>query len=148
MAVVWEVIDRFLEPRESPRDWNAVLLAEAERARETARERRAEQEEARVTGTRPSRSVEAYAGRYRSPLSGEVDVSFDEGTLQLSYGPNYVGSLEHWHYDTWRVTWRNRSLGTDLVSFRLAPSGEVASLVLSGTDTFVRVPAGEDGAGS
>ena len=62
-----------------------------------------------------------------------------EGTLRLAYGPNYVGTLAHWHYDTWRVTWQNRSLGTDLVSFRLAADGTVESLALSGTDRFPRV---------
>ncbi len=148
VAVVWEVIDRFLEPRDAPRDWNAVLFAEAERQREVSRSRQAERAEARVRDTRPSHPAGAHAGVYRSQLSGEVRVADEGGELLLSYGPNYVGTLEHWHYDTWQVTWRNRSLGTDLVTFRLDVSGQVESLILSGTDSFRRVAGeGEGGEG-
>jgi hypothetical protein len=138
VAVVWEVIDRFLEPRDSPRDWNAVLLGEAERARKASEARRAEAEAKRVTGTRPTLGLGAYAGTYLSAMSGEVEVTLEEGELRVAYGPDYVGTLEHWHYDTWRVVWRNRGLGTDLLTFRLGADGKVSSLTLSGADTFRR----------
>jgi CubicO group peptidase (beta-lactamase class C family) len=141
VAVVWEVIDRFLEPRAKPRDWNALLHAEAEREREASQRRQTEREKARVTGTSPSLPLEAYAGLYRSALSGDLEVDLEEGTLRLAYGPNYLGTLAHWHYDTWRVTWQNRSLGSDLVSFQLGSDGTVESLALSGTDRFRRAPA-------
>lgn len=142
VAVVWDVIDRYLPPREEPRDWNAVLLAEAERDRKAAEERRAEAEAERVAGTRPSLPREAYAGRYESPLGGRLEVTREGEGLQVSWGPNYVGELSHWHYDTWRVTWRNRSLGTDQFTFRVGASGRVEILLVPGVGGFRRVGDG------
>lgn len=142
LAVVWEVVDRFLEPRATPRDWNEILLAEAERERSETDARRARADSVRVPGTRPSRTPEAHAGTYSSVMSGEVEITLEDGALRLTYGPNFTGTLEHWHYDTWQVAWRNRSQGTGRVTFRLDASGEVAEVSLSGVDTFRRVRAG------
>lgn len=143
VAVVWDVIDRYLPPREEPKNWSDVLWAEAERAREVAARRTAERQERRVMGTSPTLPAEAYAGRYESEVSGVVEVAGTEDGLRLSYGPNYVGTLEHWHYDTWLIRWQNRGLGTDTVTFYMNAEGELDSLDFTGTGTrFTRLPEG------
>ena len=49
--------------------------------------------------------------------------------------------LEHWHYDTFRVVWKNRLLGKPLATFVVDGTPKVASMKLENIDEFVRVPA-------
>ena len=144
VAVVWDVVDRYLPPREEEKNWSQILWGEAERAREASARSEAERAERRVQGTSPTLEPEAYAGRYESPVSGVLEVVAEDGKLEISYGPNYVGTLEHWHYDTWLIRWRNRGLGTDRVTFYMNPDGELDGLDFTGTGTrFRRITEGE-----
>ncbi len=54
------------------------------------------------------------------------------GGLRLSLGPTLTGSLEHWHYDVFRILWDRKWQGTGFVSFRLGVEGEVESLEIDG----------------
>src|SRR5262249_34183615 len=91
-------------------------------------------EKDRVKGTKPSLTPEEYAGAYRDDLYGELRVEQEKGRLTLRYGPAFVGELEHWHYDTFRVRWNDRSLGKGLAAFRRARKGrrEEGRLSLTG----------------
>lgn len=87
----------------------------------------------RKPNTRTSLPIGAYAGRYESRVLGKADVSVAEHRLAFSYG-TLRGSLEHWHYDTFRVTWYDPVLrsaaGPAWITFRLNPSGTVQALEL------------------
>ncbi|MCM3871089.1 MAG: serine hydrolase [Pyrinomonadaceae bacterium] len=92
-----------------PRDWNADFLARAkdnEAARKDADRRR---ELSRVPQTKLSLPVSAYAGTYSGDMFGEARVTEEEGKLVLRFLPSpfFVGDLEHWHFDTFRVKWRD-----------------------------------------
>jgi CubicO group peptidase (beta-lactamase class C family) len=90
------------------RDWNAELLArtKAEKVASAEEERKTEAE--RAKNTRPSLPTEGYSGLYRGDLYGEAKITEENGSLVLSLvqSPNFVGDLEHWQYDTFRVKWR------------------------------------------
>ncbi|HUP25011.1 MAG TPA: serine hydrolase [Thermoanaerobaculia bacterium] len=141
-ALMYHVLDLF-SPASEPgapasRDWSTelrTLYAELQREAETARERRVQQ---RVGGTRPSLSLASYAGRYRDPLHGEVEVTESSGGgLRLRWGRR-VATLEHWHYDTFRAPWDARWRGEERATFVLGASGEVERLEL-GSAAFRRV---------
>jgi CubicO group peptidase (beta-lactamase class C family) len=85
------------------RDWSAELLKLYSDLRAQGQEERAKLEKARVSGTRPSLAMEAYAGRYADPLYGDVKILAEGGALRLDRGLSLGGRLEHWHYDTWRT---------------------------------------------
>jgi CubicO group peptidase (beta-lactamase class C family) len=136
-AIVWHVADQYLGPRD--RDWNAAYLAEAERGRARADSARARRESERVADTRPSHDAADYGGRYEGALYGTAVVQEDEGRLVLEMGPHMVGDLEHWHFDVFRVTWRDRYLGSDFVTFWLDLRGQVAEVEIEGYGTFERV---------
>jgi CubicO group peptidase (beta-lactamase class C family) len=140
-AVAWYVVDQFLAPAD--RDWSAVLLEEARRDRERAdsAERRLETE--RLPGTEPTHPLAELAGRYESAVFGAALVDLRDGTLRLSVGPSYVGTLDHWHLNTFRATWDDRYLGRDFVSFDLDRMGRVAALDVAGFGPFRRVRPGE-----
>lgn len=129
--------------------WGRVLRRKRVALEEQQRELRRRREDGRVAGTEPSLPTAGYTGRYRSPLHGGLEVSAGEAGLILELGPAMVADLEHWHYDTWRVRWRNpalREASMPLVTFRLGPEGQVEELELTGPgrtiDVFERERSG------
>jgi hypothetical protein len=56
----------------------------------------------------------------------------------LSYSDEYVGDLEHWHYDTFRVSWRPEGFGGTFATFTLNRRGTVDALDLLGFRRFER----------
>jgi CubicO group peptidase (beta-lactamase class C family) len=106
------------------RDWSAEML-EVQKVREKearAAEKKVEKE--RITGTKPSLALEKYAGTYRDALYGAFTVAHEKGKLVARFGPSLVGKLEHWHLDTFRATWADRTFGRGFVTFRLNVKGE------------------------
>ena len=50
-----------------------------------------------------------------------------------------MGDVEHWHYDTFRVTWRDRMLGESFLRFALDNEGKVSQVNVQGLADFTRV---------
>jgi CubicO group peptidase (beta-lactamase class C family) len=131
-ALMYRTFDQFLGG--PPRDWSTELkelydglAAEGEVARERAEERH-------VEGTSPSLAPAAYAGRYSHPLYGELVVSRAGEGLVADLGPGMPGSLDHWNYDTFRLSFAARWRGASLVTFTLGPDGAVVGARVRGFD--------------
>ena len=124
----------------APTDWSAEYLALARRSDERAAAQAKETEAARVANTTPSLAPAAYVGTYTNQVYGDVTVVLENERLVLRYAPpDYVGDLEHWHYDTFRAVWRRAGFGRDFVTFTLDARARVAELRLDGFGTFTRV---------
>lgn len=136
-ALMYRVFDAYLGAPAT--DWSARLLASADSANERAEAQRRATEEARVAGTSPSLHLDAYAGSYDSRMYGEAQVSVEDGNLVIRRGGNFVGDLGHWHYDTFRVAWREPARGEGFVHFSLDAQARVARLELPGFGEFHRV---------
>jgi len=121
------------------RDWSAEMLKSMTALEEQARAAAARVESERVTGTTPSLALDKYAGNYRSDSYGDATVAIDKGKLTLRRGPNFTGVVEHWHYDVFRVTWSDRQMGKQFVSFRLDQKGQIATMNIEGLDDFSRI---------
>jgi len=137
-ALMFKIFDTYLGGAQ--RDWSSDLLKTTKglEEQETAAEKKAEAE--RVKGTAPSLPLEKYSGRYQSEMYGEAKFSLENGKLVAQFGPNFSGDLEHWNYDTFRVTWRDRMEGKGLVNFRLNAQGKVESVNIDRLSDFTRVP--------
>lgn len=63
-----------------------------------------------ATETKPSHPLVDYAKSFRCPLMGEAIVSLenDKLVLRIVANPNMVADLEHLHYDTFVIRWRNK----------------------------------------
>ena len=85
----YRIFDAYLGA--TPRDWSAEMLKTMNGLEEQARAATAKQEAERVSGTKPSLALDKYAGDYRSEMYGDATVAFDNGTLTLRRGPNFVG---------------------------------------------------------
>ena len=123
------------------RDWSAEMLATMNKLEAQGRAAAAKAEAERVTGTKPSLALEKYAGEYGNDMYGDATVSFENGTLTMRRGPNFIGTLEHWHYDVFRVTWNDRTMGRQFVSFTLDPKGQVADMKIVNLADFSRKAA-------
>ncbi|HET9984388.1 MAG TPA: serine hydrolase [Longimicrobiales bacterium] len=141
-TLMYRVVDAYLG--RPAKDWSQEFHATVQKMQAQGEAQRKKMEAERATGTTPSLALEKYAGTYADSAYGDAKVSVEDGHLVLSYGPAFTGDLEHWQYDTFRVTWRQpgaRTLvGRTFVSFALDPRGRPASLDLQGFTEFGRVP--------
>ena len=79
------------------------------------------------------------AGDYVDPLHGDVHVTDEGGGLRLQYGAAFVGTLEHWHYNTFRATWKAAWRAPELVTFVVDEDGSPSAVELMGA-RFGRKP--------
>jgi CubicO group peptidase (beta-lactamase class C family) len=136
MALANRVFDAYLSS--PPRDWSAELLQTMNKLEAQGRAAAAKAEAERVTGTNPSLALEKYAGAYANEMYGDATVSFENGKLMLRRGQAFAGTLEHWHFDVFRVTWNDRTMGRQFVSFTLDPKGQVAEMKMINLADFTR----------
>lgn len=84
----------------------------------------------RRTGTRPSHSLEEYAGRYSHPGYGALDVTLKDGALYFTYH-NFTARLDHWHYDVFQAPQeRTSELDSARVKFETDLEGEVSGIAV------------------
>jgi CubicO group peptidase (beta-lactamase class C family) len=104
IAVANYTLDAFLGLKE--KDWSAEMLGQNKK-RQSEDKRVSERKEKRITGTKPSLSIEKYTGIYNAPIYGKIEVKQENGILRLyfEHTPELSASLEHWHYDVWKINW-------------------------------------------
>jgi CubicO group peptidase (beta-lactamase class C family) len=138
-AVVYRVLDAYLGA-EGETDWLARVGEIGEKREKQQRERERKREESRVAGTSASLALDRYAGSYEDEMYGKLRVSLEDGHLVLRRHTAWVGDLEHWHYDTFLVRWRDPVFPKGFVSFHLSTDGKLASLEVENVEDFERVP--------
>jgi Domain of unknown function (DUF3471) len=129
-AVVNGLIDVLLDlPR---RDWNTLRIEEMRNREAEVKASEREWEEKRHQETKPSREYTAYTGRYEEPAYGTASVTLESGALALQWS-SFHWRLEHFHYNTF-VTRDANTLDNELLTFALAPDGEVAMMSFLGQE--------------
>jgi CubicO group peptidase (beta-lactamase class C family) len=127
-ALSFWIADRYLQPAGTPvTDWAAAYRAASASGDAQVDSTLRAQDAARAKDSKPSLPLARYAGTYTDAMYGDASIALENGTpvLRFSRSPAYVGDLAHWHYDTFVVRWRQRSLADAFVSFRLAPDGAI-----------------------
>ena len=117
------------------RDWNAELLTRAKTNEEAQKAAQMKIEASRTPNTKPSLPLSAYAGTYGGNMFGDVRVVEEGGKLVVRFVPSpiFVGDLEHWHFDTFRIKWRDSVVypfSRGFVSFVLHNNGKVSEMKL------------------
>ena len=128
-AITYRILDHYLGL--SPTDWVEKFEQARERRMHRIRELVKHQSLKRVKGTKPSLKLAQYAGKYKDKWYGEMYIDYNRGKLIMRFGhtPALVGSLEHWHYDTFVVRWYDRSLNADaFVTFYINYRGEIEAV--------------------
>lgn len=127
-AVCYGILDTYLGGRQV--DWIAAFQARRTTLRAQQRAAREALDAARVRGTSPALGLEAYAGRYRDAAAGDANVALEDGhlVLRFQHAPCFSADLEHWHYDTFRATWRDPYVPPGLVTFPLSSRAAVTEM--------------------
>jgi hypothetical protein len=135
-ALAYRVLDAYLGA--SPRDWSAIHLARtrAQEAREAATT--AKLAAARDATSKPTLSLDKYAGTYVNPMYADFVVTYEGGALAARFGPNFSGRLEHWQYDTFRVLMETLGADSELATFSLDAKGVVNRVDVQGIGEFMR----------
>ncbi len=129
-AIVRWILDRALNI-ERDHDWHDMFFRQHQAEKESLLLERKRIEEARVTGTRPSLHLEAYTGTYHDIVYDDLEVRMGEdGALEICFwgDQEMVAYLEHWHYDTFRASWRNPGMREKFVTFDIDHEGKVKQL--------------------
>ena len=122
-SLMYKVFDLFLHA--PARDWSHIALVEKASFDSIDAKGLRDKEAKRVPGTHPSLALIRYAGTYEDSLYGRAQLTMENGHLVLALAPKQIGDLDHWHFDTFKVTWRDHRDGWNLVTFALDPDGKV-----------------------
>ena len=136
-AIMYRAFDEFALG--ISRDWSADFqkLYGGLKQKAKAAERKADS--TRVLNTKPSLPLTTYIGSYTDPLYGKAEVTMQDGKLHLSVNNLLAGKLDHWHYDTFRLTYDQFWNGTDQVNFLVNAQGKVGKLNWGGAE-LIKVP--------
>jgi len=137
-VLAYRVFDHYLGAPLGDHSGDALKFIAA--AEKQGKETLANLEKARKQGTKPSLALSDYAGTYSDSMYGELKVSNERDALQVKYGAAFDGTAEHWHYDTFRATWKDRGLGKSMLSFTVDASGKPSKIDIEGLAEFKRVP--------
>ena len=129
--MVNKIFDTFLGVPQ--RDWSAEFLARSNQAKAEGAAEEKKLEDERAKNTKPSLALEQYAGTYTGAMYGDAKVTSENNRLviRLVASPNFVGDLEHWQYDTFRVKWRDSvsyPFPKGFVTFTLNAKGKVEEM--------------------
>lgn len=133
------ILDAYLAPGKE-KDWSADALKVMKAAEEQAKVAAKKREDERAKNTNPSLALEKYAGDYSDQMYGDAKVAFENGKLRANFGPNFRGTLEHWHFDTFRVKWDDEVAGQSFINFKLNSQGKVDMMSMEGLADFKRQP--------
>ena len=119
-ALRYKILDTFLEIDNNEKDYLKEYLAGDKRHGEylqTAREKRAKE---RVKRTKPSLKPKAYTGIFEDRVYGKAEIVEKKGKLILTLLPTkevFTSPMEHWHYDTFRIKFKDEFLPDGFVTF-------------------------------
>lgn len=134
-----QLIDWYLEIQD--RDWNSKYLQlykqQQEQVKEWVVRDWAMLEANHIQNTQPSLPLKEYAGAYEDLFYGTATITEEANHLTFHFGP-MEGDLEHWHYDTFKLTWKKPVVGIDFITFVLDRNGQVEELRIPSIATFKR----------
>jgi len=133
-SIAYRILDHYLGG--PTRDWSNELLKIVKEQEEKDKAEEKKTIESRVKDTKPSLALEQYAGTYDNEMYGPLTVKVENGKLTVKFYPTYDGEANHWHFDTFQVIWKDRSLDKDMLTFVLGSDGKVTELRWEGFTTF------------
>lgn len=128
-GVVMHILQQYLQ--QPATDVGAMLFAQNQKAEAAGKAAGNKLAATRKPNSRPPLPLADYAGKYADDYNGKASVTLENGHLVLRLGnPNFVGDLQHWHDDTFRVSWRYRYYGDSYVTFGQDLAGATDKLSL------------------
>ena len=136
-ALLYRLMDIYLNAPE--RDWSAEIKKVYDALIDAGKAETKKVKKARVKRTKPSLPLDAYTGQYENRMYGNAIITRNKKRLQIRQGPAFAGPLDHWNYNTFRVTWTDPTQEPTFISFNIDAQGKVDSLDYKKLGTFRRV---------
>lgn len=138
--IVNEIIDRQLDTAAvQQRDWYGMLRFIEERQAANVEAVMAAAEAQRVADTEPTLPLADYVGNYSNGAFNDITITLgDDGRLHYTFGPNFTGWLEHWHYNTFVLHVPGDPVTPQFgsITFTIGPEGKVTEMNLDQIDDF------------
>jgi hypothetical protein len=127
--LLYSILDSYLGA--PPRDRNAEFLKVKDGLDKIEKDRKEKDQKERVAGTKPTLDPDKFVGKYVDEFFGPIAVAKDGEHLAARYGQLQC-SLEHWHYDTFRVVPKQRHVEPFFLTFQVGRDGKPASAKMDG----------------
>ncbi|PIB37954.1 serine hydrolase [Maribacter sp. 4G9] len=78
--------------------------------------------------TKPSLELQKYAGTYSDKMYGDILINYTgKGRLEFSFShsPVFTGTLEHWHFDTFKIDWNDIRVPDGFLTFNFNSKREI-----------------------
>ncbi|MEO9002991.1 MAG: serine hydrolase [Rhodanobacter sp.] len=132
-GVVMHILQHYLQ--QPAEDVGATLFAQMQKDESSAKAAASKLMATREPNSMPPRPLADYASQYADDYNGTANVTLEQDHLVLRLAnPDFIGDLQHWHDDTFRVSWRYRYYGDTYVTFAQDLQGAVDSLFLPQMD--------------
>lgn len=125
-AVRYKLLDHIL--KHEGRNWDEIFNNFRKGADAYTKQQEEARNAARIPNTQPGLALASYAGTYNDPAYGKALVTEQGGNLHLSFLPAksiFSGTMSHWHFNTFKVQFKDDFLTFGLVSFEVGPDGKV-----------------------
>jgi CubicO group peptidase (beta-lactamase class C family) len=130
-AMMYHILDLYLAP-DVAKDWGAYMLGLKKAQAIGDKEKEAAMVASRVKDTKHSLPLSAYAGTYLDPKYGKVILTYDKKKgLSFQFSPTalFHGTLSHWNYDSFRLTWgEQHMLPKGMMTFWIDAQGKISEL--------------------
>jgi CubicO group peptidase (beta-lactamase class C family) len=83
----------------------------------------------RIPDKKPSLALSEYTGKYNDVMYGSVKITESEKGLFFEMEPTkefFCGEMEHWHYNTFKVQFKDPYLPFALITFEMNEAGKVS----------------------
>jgi len=117
-ALEMYILDLYLKDQTT--DWASMFMNFKNMGEKADQEELAEREKSRIRGTQPSLPLENYVGVYEDKVYGKAEVSMKDGQLYMVFLPTkdvFYSTMEHWHYDTFKVHFADAFLPAGYITF-------------------------------
>jgi len=119
-AIEHKILDYHIGDAE--KDWVTIYLEYVNKGKEREANRIIELDSSRISGTNPSLELASYAGFYEDKMYGKASVELIEDKLTIKLLPAeelLSSTMDHWHYDTFSIDFKDPFLPKGLISFNL-----------------------------
>ena len=124
-SILFHVLDNYFAL--PPTDWIAAFRTADEAEQKEADEIIKKQNVSRAADSKPSLTLDKYAGIFADPWYGPVTIRMENGKLvfTMDHTPSAVADLQHWQYDTFKAHWRDHTIEDAFVTFALNPDASI-----------------------
>lgn len=131
-AIMYTVFDLFIDGKIT-RDWSSDL----KNLYNGLADKNKPEEPKRVMDTKPNLALDSIIGTYQHPQYGTIKISKEADKIRFSLNDFINGTMEWWHYDTYRIKFDTEWYGKTMLTFRMNTNGDVDYVETLGKQFYV-----------